>query len=80
MLSIVNPCTNQTSFPFFEAVLEVTSYWSYVGFYNHTNKVYILSALVEKDRFVAGVNVAYLSELMLEVCRFLKDKWLIGSV
>ena len=40
---------------------------------------YIFSILVERDRFVPGVNMADLSKLMLEFCMLLKDKWLVDS-
>ena len=73
-----NPCTTQISFPFL-AVVKCHFLDHKFILCNHTNHVYILSVLVEKYRFVPGLNLSYLPELMLEICRLLKDNLLVDS-
>ena len=69
---IVNPVTTQISFPFF-TVLKY-NFIDYKLVFTIIRTTSTSFVLVERDRFVPGVNMSYLSELMLEVCRLLKDK------
>ena len=59
----------------FSSIILLIKSWSLP----HTRHVYILSVLVERDSFVPGVNMSYLSEIMLKIYSLLKGKWSVES-